>query len=187
MGRKAVVIDRDELQAVVTEIEQRDKPASHSELWQLVGDSPWATNRERPYNRSTLQVKAKSLGIVINTPKGKLRSNSPPRIKGPRKKKSFALEVVHIIEKEFAPLGEKTVNSLIDGKMSAAIKAKCWDCSGHQKVEVANCTVLTCPLWPHRPWRKLGETNNEMPHSMDDSEGYAGSDSDFPGDEPSLE
>lgn len=34
-----------------------------------------------------------------------------------------------------------------------AIKAKCIDCSGWQKREVALCTAETCPLWRYRPFQ----------------------------------
>ena len=36
---------------------------------------------------------------------------------------------------------------------AAATKAKCLDCCCWQRVEVANCPVDTCPLWPYRPYR----------------------------------
>lgn len=34
----------------------------------------------------------------------------------------------------------------------AAIKAKCLECSCFQRVEIANCAVLACPLWLFRPY-----------------------------------
>jgi len=36
---------------------------------------------------------------------------------------------------------------------SAAIKAKCLDCSCFQKTEVTLCTVKTCSLWEYRPYQ----------------------------------
>lgn len=33
---------------------------------------------------------------------------------------------------------------------SKAIKEKCMNCCGWQRVEVLNCTSYACPLWPHR-------------------------------------
>lgn len=35
--------------------------------------------------------------------------------------------------------------------LRAAINAKCLDCSGNVKPEVARCTVKACALWPVRP------------------------------------
>lgn len=31
-----------------------------------------------------------------------------------------------------------------------AIKAKCWECSNGNRLEVDECNILTCPLWPYR-------------------------------------
>jgi hypothetical protein len=39
-----------------------------------------------------------------------------------------------------------------------AINAKCFDCSGHQKLEIRHCTVNSCPLFAVRPYQlKAGE------------------------------
>jgi hypothetical protein len=35
-----------------------------------------------------------------------------------------------------------------------AIKAKCLDCSGHVRAEVASCAVVLCPLWQFRPYQR---------------------------------
>ena len=40
---------------------------------------------------------------------------------------------------------------------AAALKAKCLDCSCWQRVEITNCTVTTCPLWPYRPYQSQEE------------------------------
>lgn len=37
---------------------------------------------------------------------------------------------------------------------AAAVHAKCLECCGWQRVEVANCTVQGCPLWRYRPYQK---------------------------------
>lgn len=42
---------------------------------------------------------------------------------------------------------------------AAGIKAKCLDCSCWQRLEIANCLVLACPLYPYRPY----QTDNEQP------------------------
>ena len=42
------------------------------------------------------------------------------------------------------------------GKASprAAIKAKCLDCSGFDRAEIANCSVVLCELHPYRPFQR---------------------------------
>lgn len=42
-----------------------------------------------------------------------------------------------------------------------AIKAKCWDCCGGQRNEIRDCPCQACPLWPHRPYQKKDEENEE--------------------------
>jgi hypothetical protein len=39
------------------------------------------------------------------------------------------------------------------GGRQNAIKAKCLDCCNWDRDEVANCTVLVCPLHPWRPFQ----------------------------------
>ena len=34
-----------------------------------------------------------------------------------------------------------------------AIKAKCLDCSHHDRAEISLCGVVTCPLWAYRPFQ----------------------------------
>jgi hypothetical protein len=38
-----------------------------------------------------------------------------------------------------------------------AINAKCWECSCEQRLEITNCTCVSCPLYPVRPYQKNSE------------------------------
>ena len=38
--------------------------------------------------------------------------------------------------------------------LRAAVNAKCRDCSCWQNPEIRECTVITCPLWQHRPFAR---------------------------------
>ena len=44
--------------------------------------------------------------------------------------------------------------AMAGGSKAFAGKAKCLDCCGWQREEVALCTTLTCPLWKVRPYQK---------------------------------
>jgi hypothetical protein len=35
-----------------------------------------------------------------------------------------------------------------------AINARCFDCSGFERLEVTNCEFVNCPLHRHRPWQR---------------------------------
>ena len=37
---------------------------------------------------------------------------------------------------------------------SAAVKAKCLDCTCWQREEIKKCPSVTCPLYPHRPFKE---------------------------------
>ena len=43
-------------------------------------------------------------------------------------------------------------------RKAAAIKAKCWDCCGGQRVEVRKCRAVDCPLWFVRPYQTYEES-----------------------------
>ncbi|MDE2097133.1 MAG: hypothetical protein KGL39_07795 [Patescibacteria group bacterium] len=46
-----------------------------------------------------------------------------------------------------------------------AIKYRCLDCCGHNRVEVRRCTAVTCVSWPFRmgtnPWREKRQMSDE--------------------------
>jgi hypothetical protein len=46
--------------------------------------------------------------------------------------------------------GNKTVEETRSLSAGKAIRFKCIDCSGGSSVEVANCHITLCPLWPFR-------------------------------------
>jgi hypothetical protein len=37
--------------------------------------------------------------------------------------------------------------------LSKSVKAKCLDCTGFSPKEITLCSVITCPLWNHRPYQ----------------------------------
>ena len=37
--------------------------------------------------------------------------------------------------------------------MRAAVNGKCLDCMGWMKTEVQKCDIVTCTLWPYRPYQ----------------------------------
>lgn len=41
-----------------------------------------------------------------------------------------------------------------------ALKSKCLDCCCFQRAEITNCTVIDCPLWPHRPYQVKERKNH---------------------------
>ena len=47
------------------------------------------------------------------------------------------------------------------GNRPAAVKAKCLECCGFQRLEVRLCQIVTCPLWEFRPKSRRKVKNEE--------------------------
>lgn len=62
------------------------------------------------------------------------------------KQKEWVAEIPQIYQQNY--------KTAISGKSkTAGIKAKCLDCTNWQRVEISDCPVETCPLWPYRPYK----------------------------------
>jgi hypothetical protein len=162
-GRKAIVIHKNELQNIIKSVEAEHKPATRSKLWELVAQTEYAKTREpRPLTAQVAMIKANELGIEITTPKGErgrkagqgLPEKAREALRGPRKRKTVAPEVVAKQKKMFAASLHPAVDKAASGSLRAAVKLMCVDCSGGCKKEVALCQIKTCPLWAFRPYQK---------------------------------
>jgi hypothetical protein len=47
------------------------------------------------------------------------------------------------------------------GQRKAAIKVFCAECVGYERKEVRDCTATACPLWPHRPYQRDDQRDEE--------------------------
>ena len=55
---------------------------------------------------------------------------------------------------EYYPMALETFRKAYSGRFrTSAIKAKCLECTCLQYVEVRDCTISGCPLWPYRPYQ----------------------------------
>jgi len=48
-----------------------------------------------------------------------------------------------------------------------AINGKCWDCSGGQRLEIRECTVHTCTLYPVRPYQEKDSEDDGSENSAE--------------------
>ena len=46
--------------------------------------------------------------------------------------------------------------------LRAAVNAKCQSCGGWKRVEVRDCTVVTCPLYPYRPYQQHDKKTGDI-------------------------
>lgn len=160
-GRKPIVIDQREMQAVVSKCESESSFKNRTELWNAIAATEWArTMQPRPLTAQVAMIKADELGIEIKTPKG-LRGRakgSAPINTGGRKKKVFSAEQRDALISGI-PLDQrekliKTIDRACNGSMKAAVKLKCLDCTNWQKQEVADCTIVDCSLHSFRPYKR---------------------------------
>lgn len=160
-GRKSIDVDPEEFQQVIRDIESTYEPQSRNQLWKLVASTQWAlTTKPRPMSAQTAMTRAAKMNLEIQTPKGKCgKEKGSGATKVVRKDKSFPVEVAEKLRTVYSILGEKTVEDLIAGKLRAVIKAKCYDCAGGSKSEVAKCPATDCPLWTNRPWKRKKAPN----------------------------
>ena len=59
--------------------------------------------------------------------------------------------------KEERAKGRKELHDYAAGKRLTPIKsiyAKCYECSGGIAEEIKNCTIASCPLFPHNPYNR---------------------------------
>lgn len=45
--------------------------------------------------------------------------------------------------------------------MRAAVNGKCCDCMGWVKKEIRQCNIVTCTLWPYRPYQVRKKTSED--------------------------
>ncbi len=155
-GRKPILVDKVELQAVINQVEQAGPLGSRSALWLAVADTEWAKSVK--LSPQVAMLKAKALNVVIKTPLG-LRGRAPgsgpvPNAgTGKRGRKRIPLDIVDMLKKAFVPELHSKVDRAAGGSMKAAIALKCIDCSGGSKKEVGLCPIKDCALWCFRPYQ----------------------------------
>jgi hypothetical protein len=152
-GRKPIIIDKSELEEQIREVEEKFYPKNRAELWKLVSETDWA--KYHNYKPATLCNKAKQFEIKINTAKGLKGDITNIKNPGNRRKRLVVIENPEYWHQKYdKSLGEATVNKFLEGNHRAAMKIKCFDCSGNSKKNVSNCPITTCSLWHSRPWKK---------------------------------
>ena len=159
-------IDREEFQRIVHELESKQTFPNPSALWKAVQQTDWAKAQQpRPVTASVAYQRAQELGIQYKTKPAKrgisglseeqkaamqaARKNRKPRSE---KMKAFASnfeEMRKLVPERFWPV----VNHAEKGSLRAATKLKCLDCSAYQPVDIKQCPITACGLFPYRPYQ----------------------------------
>jgi len=160
MARTKLEINKDEFQKVVNELESNQTFENPSMLWKAVEASDWGKGlKPRALTAAVAYVRAKELGIIYKTQPGKrgpgvFPGGVPRGVRVPRstKMKAFANSFERMRKEtpeRFIPM----VNKAEKGSAKACIKLKCLECANWQPAEVKHCHIISCPLFPLRPFQ----------------------------------
>lgn len=156
MARTKLEINKEEFQAVVTELEKNQEFRNPSALWKAVENTLWARSQKpRPMTASVAYMRAKELGItykVVPSKRADFGGKKGPRTPRIKKMKAFAPSFAKMrlcTPERYLPLVDKAEQ----GSKMACIKLKCLECSAWQGSEVRRCVITHCPLFPIRPFQ----------------------------------
>jgi hypothetical protein len=159
---KAAAVDMVALRTCVTDAEKGGPLVNRTALFSVVATS-YNTKTGQSCSGATLQALVNKEGWELITPRGKPGGRRPGQ-QIVRRSRSEKLnedtrypESVTLLRKtiplEMLPRLDKTLAMAEKGSLTARIKLKCLDCSGMQPVEVRECAMMDCSLWPIRPYR----------------------------------
>lgn len=101
-----------------------------------------------------------------------LKPARPPRIKPPRVTTAAESAVIsRYIESSVPDKHKIATERALLGQIarSTAIRVKCLQCCGYQREEIKVCTVVTCALFPVRPYQDRAEADESEDESGDDA------------------
>lgn len=168
MGRTKLVVDRDALEAALSEVEANGPLDTQNEVFKRV-----AAKLDNPSIKAhTVRNRILEFGLELKTPKGK-RGVGLGHGAGGSQKKSRAEKFKHpIYEKNFRlveqrqvealgynvkPHFKKLIGTAKRGSLTAIIKLNCLACSNYQTAEIKHCRVFDCPMWSVRPYQDSPE------------------------------
>lgn len=159
-GRKKLELNKDELQKVITELENNNVFANYGELLVAVEATDWAKNMSpRPLKAPVVYQRIKELNIACHTKPGKrgnvnLRKSTTDgqpvvRVTRGEKNKKFSSSFA-AMKAEFPDKYHSVIDKAQAGSLKATNKLMCLSCTNFQVLEVKNCTCISCPLYPVR-------------------------------------
>ena len=178
MAKQSTIVDKEILQACITELEKNGPLKNQSVLWKAAAELYNTKSVPTPITFSVVSLRAGQFGLTFITPLGKKgrgpmtddqkASMAAGRVKKVgRKTKKEKFAQVYGFDEYMASLHEKAgqkfnnlVVSIEHGSRSAAVKLTCLECVGFQgTADVRNCTANgkngsnSCPLWLFRPYQ----------------------------------
>lgn len=165
-GRKAIEIDRHQLESAIQVAEAAGPLLNRGLLWEGTVTALAAVGIKASTAFVYQKVKAFGLEGVLKTPVGKRgRAGGNPNLgTGPRvtaaekfSKSKDIQKSLDLIEAEYGKKFPTKIKKLRKGNRRTAIETKCIDCSGDSLTEARACRILSCPLWPFMRRRAIVE------------------------------
>ena len=144
MPRTKLEVSKEELQAIIDQMESEREFSNPSELWLAIENTEWAKAMQpRPLKMATIYQRVKEFGCTIKTLPGKKGRQSGEVARGTRISRAEKLSKTPGSEDYFAQLRKITpqrflplVDRIENGSRSAANKLMCIQCCGYEVKEV---------------------------------------------------
>lgn len=164
MPRPTVLIEKSELQSVITAAENAQEFPNMSALCQYVCTTEWAKKLKNSsgnpvdLHHQVVCNRLKEFGIVTKTKPGKrgnsnLAGNTGPR--GERKPRSEKFATNKLVKATFKELRketpqayQKTIDRIEKGSLKAAIRLMCLQCTNGNVGEIGSDGCLGCAISP---------------------------------------
>ncbi len=103
-------------------------------------------------------------GNDMFTPEDREKAKEARRARPSRRDKMTAYTGTFAAQrKRFPRIALPMIDQAEKGSLPAAIKLMCLDCCAWEKREVRDCVIHWCPLYPHRPYQRIGGRNPNDP------------------------
>lgn len=166
-GKPSIFVDRSLLEKTIQALEAAQSFSNRSQLFDAVV-TDYNKAADVPINSPLVYLRVKSWDIPLKTPKGKPgRSGGNPTlgtaVRVPRATKfkdasvQKSLSALKVVTN---PKYHNLVKRASKGSLKAAVILKCIDCACEDRKSIKECCVLSCPLWPFRPFQSK-ESNDK--------------------------
>jgi hypothetical protein len=175
MGRKAIHVDKSQLEATIAECEAKSEYRNQSHLFKDVANI--LTTRlglAKVPSAAFVYTQVQKFSLPLKTPKGRKGIQPGERLGGQGERKSRQ-ERLSEHPKGKQALGELKTDILREkngkflpifkrfekGSLKAALQLKCLDCANYQPNEIRHCPCTGCPLFLVRPYQSATEAEVE--------------------------
>lgn len=180
MGRSPLIVKKEELQKIVSELEATRTFTNQQELFLAVSESEWGKNvrnanwRVKGIQPAVVYNKIRELGVTVKTPKGRKGRVAGQVVnrtaRADKMKRKDIQKAVADVRKDINLYpGDnakymRIVDKVAEGSLKDAIKLKCMECRGYEGTDYKECKSTGCPLlpinlmfWPRNAEQKEGE------------------------------